>query len=47
MARMKHLKNAATTLLKMLGAAVVIALVVLLIEVLAGVFLFEVDKLFG
>lgn len=43
---MRFLKNGVVTAVKMLGAAVVIALAILLLEVLAGVFLVEVDSLF-
>lgn len=47
MVRMRHLKNMVATVLRMLGVAVVIALIMLLLEVLAGIFLFEMETLFG
>lgn len=31
----------------MLGVAIVLALIILIVEVIAGVFLVEVDELFG
>ena len=45
--RMKSLKNGAATLLKLLGVAVVLALIMLLVEVVAGIFLLAADALFG
>jgi hypothetical protein len=38
-------KNTATAILRLLGAAVVLALVMLLVEVAAGVFLVGMDAL--
>ena len=43
---MRRLKNTAVAILRLLGAAVVLALIILLAEVLAGVFLVEMDALF-
>ena len=45
--RMGSLKNGAATLLKMLGVAVVLALILLLVEVVAGIFLLAADALFS
>ena len=45
--RMRSLKKGAATLLKMLGVAVVLALIMLLVEVVAGVFLLAADALFS
>ena len=43
---MRRLKNTATVILRLLGAAGVLALIILLVEVLAGVFVVEMDALF-
>jgi hypothetical protein len=43
---MRRLKNTATVILRLLGVAVVLALIMLLVEVVAGVFLSEIDALF-
>ncbi len=43
---MRYLKSTAVAILRLLGAAVVLALIILLVEVLAGVFLVEMDALF-
>ncbi len=43
---MRRLKNAAVTILRLLGVAVVLALIMLLVEVVAGVFLVGMDALF-
>ena len=44
---MGSLKNGAATLLKMLGVAVVLALILLLVEVVTGIFLLAADALFS
>ena len=43
---MRRLKNTATVILRLLGVAVVLALIMLLVEVVAGVFLVEIYALF-
>lgn len=43
---MGRLKNTVTVILRLLGVAVVLALIMLLVEVLAGVFVVEMDALF-
>jgi hypothetical protein len=43
---MRRLKNTATVILRLLGVAVVLALIMLLVEVVAGVFLSQIDALF-
>jgi hypothetical protein len=43
---MRRLKNTATVILRLLGVAVVLALIMLLVEVVAGVLLSEIDALF-
>jgi len=43
---MGRLKNTATVILRLLGVAVVLALIMLLVEVLAGVFVVGMDELF-
>ena len=42
----RYLKSTTVAILRLLGAAVVLALIILLAEVLAGVFLVEMDALF-
>ena len=42
---MRHVKNAAVAILRLLGAAVLLAFIVLLVEVVAGVLLVEIDPL--
>ena len=44
---MRSLKNGAAALLKMLGVAVVLALIMLLVEVVAGIFLLAADAISG
>ena len=42
----RHLKGTAVAILRLLGAAVVLAPIILLVEVVADVFIVEMDALF-
>ena len=42
----RHLKGTAVAILRLLGAAVVLAPIILLVEVVAGVFIVGMDALF-
>ena len=44
---MRRLKSTAVAILRLLAAAAVLALIVLLVELIAGVLLVEAEALFG
>jgi hypothetical protein len=44
---MRHLKSTVVAILRLLAAAAVLALIILLVELVAGVLLVEAEALFG